>query len=509
MSRQLGPILKFLGADDDGWHVSVLLAAPAAAMPHLACPASASIRSTLLARHGAGVDAIEVRNFRLSVPQTPFEQRVRYDVDGAVYSFVVPARGAAPTCAYVSCNGFSDPKVIKKVREPYAMWRRMAERHGARAHHLLLMGGDQVYSDSMWDEVEALRAWRGLPADARDQAPFTDAMRAQVEAYYFRLYMERWSQPAVAAMLAQAPTVMMWDDHDIFDGWGSYPEAQQHSAVYQGIYGVARRYFRLFQLHAAEDAAVALRLPGQPGYTFGIRAGDCAILALDLRSERTRTRVMGDEAWQAVYAWLDGQHGCRHLFVMSSIPVVHPDFSTLETLLCALPGRQELQDDLQDHWLSRTHRQERLRLIHRLLDWAAARRTRVTVLSGDVHVGALGVIESTRHPASNAAVINQLTSSGIVHPAPPAMALFYLEHVGSRVETVDRGITAAMYPFPGTSHRYIGARNYLSLEPDTAPAGGANADQADRAGHRIWVNWWVEGEEQPYTKAIHPVGQDA
>lgn len=503
MIKQLGPILKFLGADDDGWHVSVLLVAPAAAMPQVTCAAADAIHSVLLARHGSGVDATEVRSFRLTIPQTACEQRVRYDVDGAVHSFVIPAQGAAPTCAYTSCNGFSDAKMIKRVREPNAMWRRMAERHGARAHHLLLMGGDQVYSDSMWDEVDALRAWRALPADAREQAPFTETLRAQVDAFYFRLYLERWRQPAVAAMLAQAPSVMMWDDHDIFDGWGSYPEAQQHSPVYQGIYSVARHYFRLFQLHAADDACVALRLPGQPGYSQGLRVGDCAILVLDLRSERSRTRVMSDEAWQAAYTWLEEQHGCRHLFVMSSIPVVHPDFSTLEALLCALPGQPALQDDLQDHWLSRTHRQERLRLVHRLLDWAQARHTRVTLLSGDVHVAALGVIESARHQSSgapaNAAVINQLTSSGIVHPAPPAMALFYLEQVGGRVETVDRGITATMYPFPGTAHRYIGARNYLSLEPDTGPA----------SGHRIWANWWVEGEPQPYTKAIHPVAPAA
>jgi hypothetical protein len=488
--------LKFLGVDDDVWSVSILLTAPASAIPAVACPAADAIHSALQARHGVGADAIEVRSFRLTIPLLAYEQRVRYDVDGAVYSFVAPAKGAAPTCAYTSCNGFSDAKVIKRVREPNAMWRRMAERHGARAHHLLLMGGDQVYSDSMWDEVEALRTWRALPADVRDNAPFTETMRTQVDAFFFRLYLERWSQPAVAAMLAQTPTVMMWDDHDIFDGWGSYPDAQQHSPVYQGIYAIARQYFRLFQLHAADDASVALRLPGQPAYNYALRVGDCAILVLDLRSERTTKRVMSEASWQAVYTWLDEQHGCRHLFVMSSIPVVHPDFSTLETLLCALPGQQELQDDLQDHWLSRSHRQERLRLIHRLLDWAAVRHTRVTILSGDVHVGALGVIESDRRDApANAAVINQLTSSGVVHPAPPAMALFYLEHVGDRVETVDRGITASMYPFPGTSHRYIGARNYLSLEPDTGPD----------AANRVWVNWWVEGEEQPYTKAIHPV----
>jgi hypothetical protein len=37
----------------------------------------------------------------------------------------------------------------------------------------------------------------------------------------------------------------------------------------------------------------------------------------------------------------------------------------LEKLLGIFPGRQELEDDLRDQWLSIPHRQERLRLIHR------------------------------------------------------------------------------------------------------------------------------------------------
>ncbi|MCB2070589.1 MAG: hypothetical protein KDF67_13685, partial [Ottowia sp.] len=66
---------------------------------------------------------------------------------------------------------------------------------------------------------------------------------------------------------------------------------------------------------------------------------------------------------------------------------------------------------------SRPNLAERLRLIHRLLD-ASASGTRITVLSGDVHVAALGVIESDRRDVpANANVINQLTSSGIEHPA--------------------------------------------------------------------------------------------
>jgi hypothetical protein len=288
----------------------------------------------------------------------------------------------------------------------------------------------------------------------------------------------------------------MWDDHDIFDGWGSYPVKQHECEVYQGIYKVARDCFRVFQLQSSDALPAAGLLPGQPAFNYAQQVGSYGILALDLRSERTCERVMSDASWMAAYAWLDQLQGCSHLLVMSSIPVVHPEFATLENLLRVLPGQQELEDDLQDHWTSRTHRQERLRLIHRLLDWAKNKNGRVTILSGDVHVGAVGVIESGRSGAPvNTRVINQLTSSGVVHPAPQAMALFYLEHVGDRVETVDRDITATMYPFPGTQHRYIGARNFLSLEPDSGPA----------ARDRLWANWWVENEKTPYTKAIHAV----
>ena len=77
------------------------------------------------------------------------------------------------------------------------------------------------------------------------------------------------------------------------------------------------------------------------------------------------------------------------------------------------------------------------------------------------------------------------------------MALFYLEHVGDKVEQLEGGITTAMYKFPGTSHRYIGARNYLSLEPDRVEDG--------RSRNRLWANWHVENEAQPYRQAILPL----
>lgn len=117
---------------------------------------------------------------------------------------------------------------------------------------------------------------------------------------------------------------------------------------------------------------------------------------------------------------------------------------------------------------------------------------RTSILSGDVHVAALGVVESAWGQRGHGAAINQLISSGIVHPGPGAVVLFALRHLFNSTDEMDRGIIARMVEFPGTQERFVVRRNYLSLEPDAV--GTLN---------RIWANWFVEDEIEPYTKVVH------
>ena len=48
---------------------------------------------------------------------------------------------------------------------------------------------------------------------------------------------------------------MTWDDHDIFDGWGSYPDTLQNCPVFQGCYQAAKRFYLLFQQHTTAERA--------------------------------------------------------------------------------------------------------------------------------------------------------------------------------------------------------------------------------------------------------------
>lgn len=71
--------------------------------------------------------------------------------------------------------------------------------------------------------------------------------------FYFRNYTTHFAKDVFADALATIPQVMLWDDHDIFDGWGSYPTELQTCPVFKGIYFVARKFYLLFQCHATED----------------------------------------------------------------------------------------------------------------------------------------------------------------------------------------------------------------------------------------------------------------
>lgn len=490
----LGPILRFQGIQHNQWKVSVLLVTENESI-------APAVRYGV-GRFLAGMTRIGERDFDtamnwqmtrhdITVEMMATEQQIDYEVDNVVYRFTIPAVGALPRCSYAACNGFSDAKLIKKVDSPNQLWNDLLAKHAQNSFHLLLMGGDQLYTDSMWQELPSLHAWS--ESDNRSVLPLTDQMRREVGDFFYRIYVKRWAQKEVKQALASIPTLMMWDDHDILDGWGSYPKEQQESAVFQHIFEQAKECFVLYQLHGAStDGGI---LPNQQAFNSFYQIGKLGILVLDLRSERTMEQVISSESWDVIYQKLDNLavNQLDHLFVMSSIPVVHADFNALESLFGIIPGRQELEDDLRDQWLSRPHRYERIRLIHRLLDFSANKKCRVTLLSGDVHVAALGMIESSRHATQgNTHIINQLTSSGIVHPSPNAVVLFFLNHIGGEIETIDRDITARMTEFPTTNRCFIGSRNWLSLEPDDI-----------NLQRRYWANWWVEGEDAPYTKVIH------
>ena len=496
MARICGPILGFRGRDGDNWRLAIMVAHQGGPAPgaltfgEAGQPAGPAVSAAPLGEVGG----TEFSGYEFTAPIDGNERAFEYGFAGedARWRFVVPGRQQPLRIGYNSCNGFSIPGDMKRIADKNAVWRDLIATHAGQPMHLMLMGGDQIYADQLWDAVPELRGFNELPRSQRVAMNPGQNLRDDVERFYVDTYRDRFGQAPVAEALASIPSLMMWDDHDIFDGWGSYSAEEQASPVFQTIFAAARGCFALFQLQSNPGALSWPALPGQSGFNALLRVGDVGLLVLDLRSERSITQILAADTWNVILDALDRTAGLRHLLVMSSIPVVHPDMSFLERGLGFVPGMQGIEDDLHDQWVSYNHRTERLRMVHRLFDFAEANGTRVSIVSGDVHVAALGVVESARRPVGwiYANVINQLTSSPIVHPPPQRIVSYFLEQLGREVSELDRDIHAQMVQFPGTNYRIIDARNWLSLE-------------FDEQG-RIWANWHVEDAPQVITKVVHP-----
>ena len=84
----------------------------------------------------------------------------------------------------------------------------------------------------------------------------------------------------------------------------------------------------------------------------------------------------------------------------------------------------ELRDDLNDHYTSNAHQNERRYLIERIQRVCAAHSVRATILSGDVHLAAVGRFFTTHKGdippiEEDFRFINNIISSAIVNQPPP------------------------------------------------------------------------------------------
>lgn len=131
------------------------------------------------------------------------------------------------------------------------------------------------------------------------------------------------------------------DDHDIFDGFGSYPNHLQASNVFQGIGKVAIEFYLIFQHHTTQQW-----LSQHPDPTDLVSATGCgwsfikyfgpttAILGLDTRSERDKHRIMSQQSYDLMFNNLRMiLPTVSHCVVMLAVPIVYPRLEAVEKAL--------------------------------------------------------------------------------------------------------------------------------------------------------------------------------
>lgn len=408
-------------------------------------------------------------SFTINAAAQDTDTRKTYTINGKTYNFTLPAKSAKTLrVAYASCNG-SEADSPQKPPFPgrNALWEHLEQTHAQSPFHLLIQGGDQLYADSVWRDIPFLARWKTLPRAEQYTAALPDEIYIQIRDYYRACYMTYWSQPHIHDVLATIPSIMIWDDHDIFDGWGSWNSKYQKCAIYQGIFRAAREAFYLFQRGQSpskDDKTAA---------TY-IKLGHTAFLAPDLRTERTRKQVMGEAGWSRMDDTLKTLAGhadeIAHMILISSVPLATSHFSLLDPILTGFPSfiarrlpkkinPKQFADDIHDQWRVPAHRDEWLQMLNTLFDFGQNTKTRVTTLSGEIHLGARSTIRR------DDTIIHQFIASGIAHkPAHPAI-VWACEMLSKGVQDIDDHIDIRIAPFfPRGNKKYLRARNWLALE---------------------------------------------
>lgn len=143
-----------------------------------------------------------------------------------------------------------------------------------------------------------------------------------------------------------------------------------------------------------------------------------AFLGVDARTERTRHQVNYPETYDLIFERVSSelsataQNKITHLIVLLGVPIAYPRLIWLENIFTSpiigpvrflskrfgvagglfnhFDGRVDLLDDLDDHYTARQHKHERKDLMLRLQALAQNYNVRITILSGDVHLAAVG-----------------------------------------------------------------------------------------------------------------------
>jgi hypothetical protein len=382
----------------------------------------------------------------------PFDEREGYLLDGERFAVRANVEGDLRV-AYVSCNGQEHGDTDRPSEDRNTMWARLAASHRESPFHLLLQGGDQLYADEAARAHPLTAAWRDGETVPADIAP--DAMAEIAETLdraYFERYLHAFGQPETARLLAEVPSLAIWDDHDIVDGWGSLPAERLDTPLGRLVFETARAHFLLFQ-RGLDPAEVE----GAATLSWHVSLPGLDILAPDLRSERRPDRVLGPEGWRHLRRGLDASMSER-ILLLSSVPALGPRLSWIEALMGVIPGLQKYEDDLRDQWQSHAHRAEWRALLSAIAARHGRGDARVTVLSGEIHLA------TRAEMAHEAGPIHQLVASGVAHPAPPRL---YARALGGLARLGEAPLPAhpiRLHPLPGQRPIYTDERNVLILE---------------------------------------------
>ncbi|KAJ5582755.1 hypothetical protein N7535_001375 [Penicillium sp. DV-2018c] len=363
------------------------------------------------------------------------------------------------------------------------MWKDIMQKHNEiGGFHAQLCLGGQIYADRMWKEIPSLKQWLTISGkEARKNAPWTAANQQDVSHAYFHYYTSHFDQPHIRESFAQIPYVCQIDDHDIFDGFGSYPEHMQFSNMFKNIGRIGIEMYLLFQHHTTLDILRNVNndtdlftITGTGWHFVKYLGPGVVVVGPDCRSERNPHQVMAGPTYQGLFPKIAMlPPSVQHCLWMVAVPLIYPRLETAEHIVQTVAtgkravtgaynvlgkvtssvagvvgakdfvgsgfdsvkravgksglmggilspfGEFSSMDELRDQWTHESKDLERTYLIRTLQGISHQKSLRMTFLSGAVNLCGAGLVHDPANPTDHKTMY-QLISSSVVNTPPPS-----------------------------------------------------------------------------------------
>ena len=305
--------------------------------------------------------------------------------------------------------------------------------------------------------------------------------------------------------------------------------------VFTGIGAVAFKYYMLFQHQSVpaeteqtEPSWILGKTPGpyireRSRSVFMHLGQQIAFLGLDCRTERQRDEILTEDSYDIIFDRLEDEiikGKTKHLVVLLGVPIAYPRLNFLENVLTSklmdpikamgragmlggfvnkFDGGVEILDDLDDHWTAKHHKEERNWFVKELQHIAETKSVRVTILGGDVHLGAVGRFYSNKKlkipKDKDARYMPNVISSAIVNTPPPDVMADILNK-RNKVHHLDANTDEDMVPIfthdvdgkRRNNNHLLPHRNWCSIreyKPGSSPPGTPEPEDRPIPGRRL------------------------
>lgn len=204
----------------------------------------------------------------------------------------------------MSCHGKREWEKSENPAALWSMWTQLHKSLSDKTLHFGVLGGDQVYMDSQFEPL--MNQYASLDESER--------------VYRIKeIYFDYWCSKEYQQVLCQIPTVLMWDDHDLNDGFGSRADSFDGNELDNNWKEYKKDLSEAFFAFQANRNLGTDQESSNYSFHFGI--DQLSLVGLDLRSERNvkKELMLSQQSKEKIESSLADDS--KPLFILSPVTV--------------------------------------------------------------------------------------------------------------------------------------------------------------------------------------------